>query len=154
MLNYMYLFIYCEADGSEPVMLTSPPPGDETIWRALFQNAISAIPKRNWFAMTMASSLIEFWIRAFCLSICTHIYMFMKRSFPKHRHCKLDFWIGAYPIFGKELPIYCLAKSLSVIKRSPYTHYTLPFWGIGESEDRGFESRARMFRTWSSQPKT
>ena len=65
--------------------------------------------KENGLAMSMPSSWIVFWKRAFhiCMYMCVYVYIFMKNSFPKDDselwdwHCNLVFFIGVYRILEK-----------------------------------------------------
>ena len=71
--------------------------------------------KEKGLTLPVPSSHIVVWKRALHICKYAHIYIFMKISLQKHdlqiwhSHCKLDFWIGAYCVFGKRALLISLA---------------------------------------------
>ena len=72
------------------------------IWRALFQNAICAIPKKKGLAIAMLISKIVLWKSAFYIGIYAYICTYLWRTLLQNLISELDIGI-ANSIFGSEL---------------------------------------------------
>ena len=106
-----------------PIFIT--PMAFTHIWRAVFQNTISANPKIE-FAMPMPSSKIMFWKTALHkyahIYAYIYIYIYVKSVFPKHNlrtwYLHYIFWNGAYRTlepaqnFLAVIPFWALLKNV------------------------------------------